>query len=243
MSQLRFAIQSADLLRVLHDQVGVIHLDLRLDNFVITDRGVGFVDFGSAVRVGEDLRESHLLRSLFDEMLSTSQVQRCLGRMKSSGIVTSHFLANAHGKVDKAADVFYLAVQLCQPHGNPDLRPLIRFDPKSQEAHLIRRVTRAVLRPADPARPTYTSAASILAALQDIKTQLRGGPPATLPDAAPIASPADGNARATAAEVGTPVGETSGRDASSGITSGGVTSGDAVSGGAASGGDTTEGDS
>ncbi len=58
LGQIEFARQSADLLRALHDDAGVMHLDLRLDNFVITPAGVGFVDFGSAVRVDENLKQS-----------------------------------------------------------------------------------------------------------------------------------------------------------------------------------------
>ncbi len=50
LSQIEFATQFAELLQVLHDRVGIVHLDLRLDNVVITEQGVGFVDFGSAVR-------------------------------------------------------------------------------------------------------------------------------------------------------------------------------------------------
>jgi serine/threonine protein kinase len=68
LTQLEFARQSAELLAALHDAAGVMHLDLRLDNFVITDHGVGFVDFGSAVRVGEEFPEASLLSNLFVRM-------------------------------------------------------------------------------------------------------------------------------------------------------------------------------
>ena len=108
ISQLQFAHQSADLLRVLHDEVGVIHLDLRLDNFVITPGGVGFVDFGSAVRVGEDLAASPLLSGLFEELMRTSEIQRMLLKMTQSGLVTSETICGGLHKVDKAVDFFYL---------------------------------------------------------------------------------------------------------------------------------------
>ena len=55
LPQMEFAHQAADLLRAMHDIARVIHLDLRMDNMVITDEGVGFIDFGSASRVGEEL--------------------------------------------------------------------------------------------------------------------------------------------------------------------------------------------
>jgi len=43
LGQLEFARQSADLLRTIHDVAGIIHLDLRLDNFVVTSDGAGRV--------------------------------------------------------------------------------------------------------------------------------------------------------------------------------------------------------
>jgi hypothetical protein len=162
LTQLEFARQSADLLCVLHEKVGIIHLDLRLDNFVITEHGVGFVDFGSAVRETENIRGNPLLSTLFDELMRTSQIQRMLERMKTSGSVTSQVINDAHHKVDKAVDLFYLAVQLNCPHANPDLRDLIRFDPKSREALAIAKLTRDILTPADPKNPPYRTARDLL---------------------------------------------------------------------------------
>ena len=171
LSQLEFARQSADLLRCLHDHVGVMHLDLRLDNMVITPDGVGFVDFGSAVRVGEDLKQSPMLRSLFDEMMSTSQIQVTLGRMKNTGRLTSDVILAAHGKVDRAVDLFYLALQVSRPTSNPDLVPLIHFDPDSDTARRIRLLTDAVLRPKNRARPAYISAKDLLTGLDRIAAE------------------------------------------------------------------------
>ena len=91
LSQLEFARQAADLLRVMHDKAGVIHLDLRLDNVVITDKGVGFVDFGSAVREGENIKGNPLLSTIFDELMRTSQIQRMLEKMTTDGTVTATY--------------------------------------------------------------------------------------------------------------------------------------------------------
>jgi hypothetical protein len=162
LSHLEFARQSAELLCVLHEKVGIIHLDLRLDNFVITENGVGFVDFGSAVRETENIRGNPLLSTLFDELMRTSQIQRMLERMKTSGLVTSQVINNAHHKVDKAVDLFYLAVQLNSPHANPDLRDLIRYDPRSAEAKAIAKLTQDILTPADPQNPPYRTARDLL---------------------------------------------------------------------------------
>ena len=65
LSQLEFSRQAAELLNVVHDTVGIIHLDLRLDNFVITPQGVCFVDFGSAVRVSENIHGNPMLSTIF----------------------------------------------------------------------------------------------------------------------------------------------------------------------------------
>ena len=117
----------------LHDIPRVIHLDLRLDNFVITPNGVGFVDFGSAVRENEDLSRNPLLQSLFGELMRTSQIQRMMEKMTLSGQVTSQVDPRAAAdKPDKAADFFYLALQFNSPHANPDLAGLIDYDPDQQ---------------------------------------------------------------------------------------------------------------
>jgi hypothetical protein len=175
LDQIEFARQSADLLRVLHDQVGIMHLDLRLDNFVITPRGVGFVDFGSAVRADENLKQSPLLSNLFEELMRTSEIQRMLLSMTRTGQVTSQAISSGLHKVDKAVDYFYLAVQINSPHSNPDLKDLIRYDKQSREAKLLSRLTEQILRPADPANPPFQSAADILGGIEQVERALRSG--------------------------------------------------------------------
>jgi tRNA A-37 threonylcarbamoyl transferase component Bud32 len=175
ISQMEFARQSADLLRVIHDVAHVIHLDLRMDNMVITDEGVGFVDFGSAVREDEDLQQSPLLSSLFGELMKTSQIQRMLEKMTVSGAVTSEVIRNGYQKVDKAVDFFYLAVQFNQPHDNPELAPLIQYDPMSVEATDLRRLTDSILRPRDPHSPAFRSAKDIMHGIE--RMMLRLDPP------------------------------------------------------------------
>jgi len=173
LSQLEFAKQSADLLRAIHDVVGVIHLDLRLDNVVITRHGVGFVDFGSAVRVGENLKESSLLSNLFEEMMRTSQIQRMLGKMQDKGLVTSTEITNSYHKVDKAIDFFYLAVQINAPHSNPDFKGLIEFHPDSAEARQLSALTADILRPKDADKCAFKSAKDILAGILEIERHLK----------------------------------------------------------------------
>jgi hypothetical protein len=174
LTQLDFARQAADLLRVVHDEVGIIHLDLRLDNMVITDRGVGFVDFGSAVRVGENIQGNPLLNTIFDELMRTSQIQRMLERTISSGAVTSPVLSSAYGKVDKGVDLFYLAVCINHPLSNPDFRGLVQCDPKSPESAGLEMITQNVLKPRDPSNPPVKSARDLLRSLEGLAFELRG---------------------------------------------------------------------
>jgi len=173
LTQLQFAKQAAELLTALHDQAKVMHLDLRLDNVVITEHGVGFVDFGSAVRVGEAFPEASLLGNLFGEMMRTSQIQRMLGKMTETGQVTSEEICRSYHKIDKAVDFFYLAVQINAPQMNPDFRGLVKYDPESREAKELAKLTEAILRPADPEKPAFKSAGDILAGIREIERTLK----------------------------------------------------------------------
>ncbi len=173
LSQLEFARQSAELLAALHDTVGVMHLDLRLDNFVITEHGVGFVDFGSAVRVGEEFPDASLLSNLFEEMMRTSQIQRMLGKMTEAKQVTSEEICNSFGRIDKAVDFFYLAVQINAPLSNPDFRGLVQYDGESAEAKALSRLTAEILRPAEGKKRRFTSAQEILHGVEEIEGKLR----------------------------------------------------------------------
>jgi hypothetical protein len=175
LSQMEFARQSADLLRVLHEEAQIMHLDLRLDNMVITPEGVGFVDFGSAVRIGEDIGQSPLLSTLFGELMRTSQIQRMLDQMTSTGAVTSRTLEQARHKVDPGVDLFYLAVQISAPRGNPELAGLVEFDPDSPTAESLNQLTQAILKPDDPEHPPYASARQILEGIDRIAQN--GGEP------------------------------------------------------------------
>jgi hypothetical protein len=175
LSQIEFARQSAELLNVIHDTVGIIHLDLRLDNFVITPHGVCFVDFGSSVRVGENINGNPMLSTIFEELMRTSQIQRMLFKMKSSGLVTSNVISEAYQRVDKAVDLFYLAVQMNQPLNNPDFEGLVNFDLNSAEAKGLERLTQDILHPPDPTSPPYRTAKDVLIGIKDLERQLNSG--------------------------------------------------------------------
>jgi hypothetical protein len=175
LTQLEFARQSAQLLHVLHDRIRIMHLDLRLDNFVITENGVGFVDFGSAVRIGENIQGNAVLSTLFGELMRTSQIQRMLDKMRTAGTVTSCIINDAYQQVDKAVDLFYLAVQIAAPLSNPDFRGLVQHDPHSREAQAINQLTNEILRPPNPDRPKYRSSKDVLDAILAIEAELKPG--------------------------------------------------------------------
>ena len=172
ISQLDFAIQSAELLAAIHEQAGVMHLDLRMDNMVITPKGVGFVDFGSACKIGEQVNQSPMLGTLFTEMMRTSQIQRMLGKMIERGHVTNNAIAEVYGKVDKTVDSFYLAVQIAKPHANPELKQLIDYDPESDTAGMLSALTAAVLRPKNPEMMQYKSARDLVRGLRRIERRV-----------------------------------------------------------------------
>ncbi len=172
LSHMAFSQQAAEMLSILHDKVGVIHLDLRLDNMVISEGRVCFLDFGSSVRVGEDIHKSPLLSSLFDEMMNTSQIQRTMGRMRDAGRLTSDVLVAAQGKIDRGVDMFYLSLQISKPVSNPELLPLIRYDALSPTAKKIKLLTDAILRPTNPNRPHFISARDVFVGLQKIEKKL-----------------------------------------------------------------------
>ena len=189
LSQIEFARQSAHLLAVLHNLAGVMHLDLRLDNFVLTPRGVGFVDFGSSARIGEDLGQSPMLTSLFGEMMRTSKIQRMLGRMLDNGQVTNRSFTCVHQKADPAIDTFYLALQINKPAHNPQFAHLIDYDPDSVEARAVSTLTASVLRPKGSGEAPFQTADDSLRGIERIRRRLMNGQNDT---AAPLGQDAAG---------------------------------------------------
>ena len=161
MQQLEFALQATELLAAVHDVAKVIHLDLRLDNMVISDGQVCFIDFGSSVQVNEKVDRNPMLHSLFEEMMNTSQIQRTMGRMKDTGRLTSDVLLSAHGKMDRAVDMFYLSLQITHPVSNPELRHLIQYEKGGPVATAIKGLVAEILRPPNPERPRFISAADV----------------------------------------------------------------------------------
>ncbi len=159
-----FGRQAAALLQAVHESARVVHLDLRLDNFVVTPTGVGLVDFGSAVRIDEDIARSKMLETLFHEMLSASQIRRDLKKLQGLGRVTSPVFDQCYERLEPAVDLFYLALQMTRPHRHDEFRGLVRgFDSDEQES-LMLRLRRDVLRP--EGGTLFHTAGDLLYALQ-----------------------------------------------------------------------------
>ncbi|MEO1236332.1 MAG: hypothetical protein AAFX76_06035, partial [Planctomycetota bacterium] len=148
ISQGEFARQSAALLRAVHERAGMMHLDLRLDNMVVTEAGVGIVDFGSAVRVGEDLSANAMIDTLAREMLMASQVTRDLQRQRDKGLVNAPIFRGLPYPPTPAFDLFALVTNLTRPHDNPEFKGLVEHDRRGAEAQRMSRLRRRVLSPA-----------------------------------------------------------------------------------------------
>ena len=172
LSQIEFAKQSAALLAAIHDQAEVVHLDLRLDNILVTRDGVCVVDYGSAAVIGEDLSQSETLKQLFDDWMRKSGVQSVLGKLIQRGKITSTPIISAHRKIDPMVDLFYLSLQFDYLHRHADYRGIVRMDPDSREAQLIRGLAREIMQPKDPDHPTIPSASVLVDRLEAVDQQL-----------------------------------------------------------------------
>jgi hypothetical protein len=162
ISLIDFARQAATVLHALHHHAGMLHFDLRLENMVITEQGVGVIDFGSSVLAGEDLGQSKLLHTLHTEMLNASRPAAQLRRMQGAGVVTSGLFDQCYAQRSPAIDLFCLAWSMTRPHANPDFRPLVRMGADDADAQRLQRLQRLVLAPPDPMRPVIRNVRDLL---------------------------------------------------------------------------------
>lgn len=172
LSQLEFASQSMELLDAVHRKAGVAHLDLRLDNMVITPEGVGFIDFGNSVHDDENIEASPTLNRVFSELMRTTQVHRAMHRAIQTGHVTAPYFKDALYKPHKAVDLFYMVLQFNTPHENPDLRDFIRYTPNSKEDYELSRLSRRLFAPENLERGKVYTAAHVLNGLQTLQERL-----------------------------------------------------------------------
>ena len=155
---------AAELVDRLHRDARIAHLDLRLDNFVVTEDGVCLVDFGSAVRIGETFNAGGLLDTLLQEMLSASRIRRDLKRMQKKDRVTAEVFENAYDPPGAAVDLYSLTQNLTQLRNHMEFAALVHVS--EEEAAAMSRLRRRILRPtpADPGEPV-TDVAGLLDAV------------------------------------------------------------------------------
>lgn len=173
LSVIAFAKQTAELLDALHTHVGVMHLDLRLDNLLVTPQGVSIIDFGSAIRFGEDITQSRVLAKVFAQMLDASQIAEDLRRLRKRKRVTASvfrycFEQGHPGCIGPAIDLFALVHQMTRPHDNPDLLGLVDADPNQSGYELLAELRRKVLNPKQPDTPIIQSVRDLAEAIQSI---------------------------------------------------------------------------
>ncbi|MEM9295463.1 MAG: hypothetical protein AAGA57_06650 [Planctomycetota bacterium] len=173
---IRFAAELAEVLCALHEHARVMHLDLRLDNVVATPAGAGIVDFGSAVRFGENVHDAPLLGKIFESMLGASQIGSDLRRLRKRKHLTSPVFDPCFPGIHPAIDLFSLALQMPEPHKNPDLRGLVQHQPKSLGAQRLAQLRREVLQPNDPSRPAFHDVADLAHALHTAAEDLTDAP-------------------------------------------------------------------
>ncbi len=175
ISQTAFAQQSAELLRALHNDVGIMHLDLRLDNLLVTDAGVCVIDFGSSVRVGEDLSTTPMVQTMIREMLQASQITRDLERQRRKNLIRAEIFSALPFPPTPAFDLFALATSMTRPHDNADFKGLIRHQRDSEEGQRFSRLRKRILQ--------STPGESSIQNLDDLCRELGVAPRATRPQA------------------------------------------------------------
>lgn len=147
ISQTQFARQAAELLWALHEDVGIMHLDLRLDNLLVTEAGVCLIDFGSSVRIGETFAPQSTIDTLIREMLASSQITRDLKRQRRKNLVRAAVFADLPYPPTPAFDLFALATSMTRPHDNADFKGLVIHDHNSDEGLRLSRLRKRILQP------------------------------------------------------------------------------------------------
>ncbi|MEE9404836.1 MAG: hypothetical protein V3V20_08080 [Algisphaera sp.] len=165
LAHLEFARQAADILAATHHHAQLMHLDLRLPNCVITEYGVGLIDFGSSVMIGEDLTANRAVNSVVREMLLASEITADLKRHRKKDLISNPIFDDLPHPPDPNYDLFALATQMTRPHDLPDFRGLVTFDRKSDQAATLSRLRRHVLRKPTHGNRTYTCLNDLIAVL------------------------------------------------------------------------------
>jgi tRNA A-37 threonylcarbamoyl transferase component Bud32 len=170
LTHLEFAQQAAELLKHVH-AAGVLHLDLRPDNTVVTRKGVGFIDFGSAYRQRDKARNPEALAKIYEQVAQGSEVQKKMGRMLEQDRVTNPTIVAAKDALDAAVDLFSLALQLNNPLANPAFETLVTYDPQSEISEALHQLSDEILCPDSAEGASIQSVADVCERLNQFQSQ------------------------------------------------------------------------
>jgi len=97
------------MLNAAHRDAGLMHLDVRLGNLVVTERGVGLIDFGSSVMVGEDLASNRHVAKVICRTLEASEITETLKRHRLKQLLGNPVFEGLPYPPSPAMDLFALA--------------------------------------------------------------------------------------------------------------------------------------
>lgn len=145
LTQIDFAQQAAEMLSAAHRHAGLMHLDVRLGNLVVTDLGVGLIDFGSSVMVDEDLSANRTVQKVIGRTLEASEITDNLQRHRHKGLLGNPLFDPLPTPPTVGFDLFALATCMTRPHDLADFRGLVAFEANSPDAIALSRLRRRVL--------------------------------------------------------------------------------------------------
>ena len=166
LSQLAFARQAAEMLDAAHREAGLMHMDVRLGNLVVTPRGVGLIDFGTSVMVGEDLAANRTVHKVIRRTLDASEITDNLRRHREKRLLGNPVFDALPHPPTPGFDLFALVTCMTRPHELEDFRGLVAFDPHGPDAIALSRLRRRVLAPPDGQAAPLTDLSQLAAALQ-----------------------------------------------------------------------------
>ncbi len=174
LSQIAFAQQAAEMLSAAHHAAGLMHLDVRLGNLVVTERGVGLIDFGSSVMIDENLASNRTAQKVIHRTLESSEITENLIRHHNKGLLGNPLFNDLPTPPTAGFDLFALATCMTRPHDLDEFRGLVAFEPHSPDAVTLSQLRRRVLSRA-PGQPGAISDMHQFAqALQELRTPAKG---------------------------------------------------------------------
>lgn len=162
ISHLDFAHEAATIVHAIHESSGIVHLDLRLDNFVISHDGVCLVDFGNALSLGENLENKPLLQILINEVLKNSATRRDLKQLLTGKKINHVAFEQAIANPGIHTDVFYLALQISRSKYTNELADLIKANEPSDASKRLASLADSFLKPRNAKHAQWKTSRDLL---------------------------------------------------------------------------------